>query len=146
METFVHDGDSYAESCLEVVRRSNRSVRCGLPVAVSPVVSSDGKELWVVCRRGHRQVPVELGVGSDHETSEPELCGWFAHCFNDATTTREHPVLGAVPICDRCDGMVERFSDRGAVSTGGIIAAGGVLGAVWLVSALSDLLRGLGAL
>ena len=35
------------------------------------------------------------------------MCEWFALCDNPATKTRSHPVLGAVPICDRCDAKVE---------------------------------------
>lgn len=29
-------------------------------------------------------------------------CQWFALCPNDATHTQSHPVLGDVPICERC--------------------------------------------
>lgn len=29
-------------------------------------------------------------------------CMWFANCKNDAVTTESHPVLGDVPICQRC--------------------------------------------
>lgn len=28
-----------------------------------------------------------------------DLCEWFACCFEPATTHREHPVLGPVPVC-----------------------------------------------
>lgn len=34
------------------------------------------------------------------------LCEWFAMCTNDATGTIPHPILGDVPICDRCRGRV----------------------------------------
>lgn len=29
-------------------------------------------------------------------------CQWFALCPNKATGTLAHPILGDVPICDRC--------------------------------------------
>lgn len=34
-------------------------------------------------------------------------CAWFALCDNAATRVREHPVLGSVPICARCDDKVD---------------------------------------
>lgn len=37
----------------------------------------------------------------------PRECEWFAGCDNDATTTRSHPVLGPVPICERCQSKIE---------------------------------------
>lgn len=29
-------------------------------------------------------------------------CEWFLLCDNPAVTTQSHPVLGDVPICQRC--------------------------------------------
>ena len=37
-----------------------------------------------------------------------EICRWFLHCSRIATTTREHPILGEVPICSTCNERVER--------------------------------------
>lgn len=34
-------------------------------------------------------------------------CAWFALCDNDATMTRPHPILGDVPICNRCDTKID---------------------------------------
>lgn len=45
----------------------------------------------------------------DNETPQ---CQWFALCPNDATTTRHHPILGDVPICDRCDDKVTRLGEK----------------------------------
>lgn len=30
------------------------------------------------------------------------ICQWFARCANVATRAAGHPVLGPVPICDKC--------------------------------------------
>lgn len=42
---------------------------------------------------------------ADTGTRAPEqvMCGWFAMCYEPATTTRHHPIVGAVPICARCE-------------------------------------------
>ena len=39
-------------------------------------------------------------------TTKPNAakCRWFLGCTNPATTTRPHPILGAVPCCARCKG------------------------------------------
>jgi hypothetical protein len=34
--------------------------------------------------------------------SGPGICQWFAMCTNRANGTLSHPILGDVPICDRC--------------------------------------------
>lgn len=28
-----------------------------------------------------------------------DICMWFALCLENATTTRDHPILGPVPVC-----------------------------------------------
>ena len=38
-------------------------------------------------------------------------CQWFLKCANEATTTEPHPVLGAVPICDRCAALVAKCGE-----------------------------------
>ena len=45
-------------------------------------------------------------------------CMWFALCTNDATTTRPHPILGNVPICDRCDAKVDQIAAAGRQEPG----------------------------
>lgn len=42
----------------------------------------------------------------------PVPCQWFALCTNHAGTTREHPSLGSVPICHRCNDKVARMTDE----------------------------------
>jgi hypothetical protein len=37
-------------------------------------------------------------------------CQWFALCTNDAIKARPHPILGEVPICDRCDRKMDHNS------------------------------------
>lgn len=50
-------------------------------------------------------------------TREPaQLCAWFALCARRATATRDHPVLGAVPICRQCDAKVEWLEAGGSGS------------------------------
>ena len=47
------------------------------------------------------------------ETKEAltDLCAWFLLCANVATTTEPHPILGNVPICDRCAAKVARLGE-----------------------------------
>lgn len=33
---------------------------------------------------------------------DPQLCEWYALCMNPAVGTTPHPILGNVPICQRC--------------------------------------------
>jgi hypothetical protein len=51
------------------------------------------------CRPYH-----ECDGGSD----EMPKCEWFLMCKNDAAGTADHPVLGRVPICERCAGMCDQ--------------------------------------
>jgi len=37
-------------------------------------------------------------------------CQWFLLCKNKAVKTRDHVILGAVPICKRCDDKIEFLS------------------------------------
>lgn len=52
-----------------------------------------------------------LGVELPVESWTPDqMCEWFALCDHEATGTRSHPVLGEVPICDRCAAKVEALA------------------------------------
>ena len=39
-------------------------------------------------------------------TVETTPCEWFALCDRVADGLRAHPILGAVPVCERCAGVV----------------------------------------
>lgn len=47
----------------------------------------------------------------------PITCGWSALCDHQAVYVRAHPILGAVPICERCREIMNNL-ESGAVSTG----------------------------
>jgi hypothetical protein len=36
-------------------------------------------------------------------------CKWWWLCENEATTTEPHPILGNVPICDRCKKKLDKI-------------------------------------
>lgn len=36
-------------------------------------------------------------------------CRWFLKCEEVAVTTRSHPILGQVPICQRCNDKMGRI-------------------------------------
>lgn len=37
-------------------------------------------------------------------------CQWFALCDHAATSARSHPILGHVPICDRCSAKMDALA------------------------------------
>lgn len=41
------------------------------------------------------------------EQSFTVACEWFARCTNETSQAAGHPVLGPVPICDRCADMLD---------------------------------------
>ena len=53
---------------------------------------------------------VYADLGGGNEPPEMAACVWFACCPNPANGLRDHPILGDVPICQRCDDRVEKMS------------------------------------
>ncbi len=46
------------------------------------------------------------------QSDRSTVCEWFAYCENRATLTMPHPVLGGVPICERCASRPELATRR----------------------------------
>jgi hypothetical protein len=42
--------------------------------------------------------------------ADTQLCEWFALCDHPATSLRAHPILGDVPICDRCTDKLAKIA------------------------------------
>lgn len=52
-------------------------------------------------------VQTNSGIYYNHNGDMLEVpCQWFALCTSHATTTRAHPALGDVPICQRCNDRI----------------------------------------
>lgn len=58
---------------------------------------------WVELAQHDGYVTYPTPDGEDHAP-----CMWFAACDNDAVKTEPHPVLGDVPICQRCLDKIRR--------------------------------------
>ena len=61
-------------------------------------------------RRGESESGA-TGMGYPAQGHDQE-CAWWAGCHNDATTTEPHPVLGDVPICDRCAARLRKMDEK----------------------------------
>jgi DNA-binding MarR family transcriptional regulator len=62
-----------------------------------------------VGKRGHARRSLTISITDAGRAAVAPLCQWFALCDHPATTTRSHPVLGEVPICDRCNSKMDRL-------------------------------------
>ena len=43
-----------------------------------------------------------INLINQYQDGASKTCEWFLLCENPATTTMHHPILGDVPICQRC--------------------------------------------
>jgi len=53
------------------------------------------------------EIEVERCQCDEHQKVIQMICEWFLLCKREATQTRPHPVLGAVPVCDQCASFVD---------------------------------------
>lgn len=44
------------------------------------------------------------------EVGTTTICQWYVLCGDPATTTQSHPILGNVPICDRCKAIYDKLT------------------------------------
>lgn len=61
-----------------------------------------GGTVYLTQEKGRVMYPVEDG------TLRPAPCMWFALCDKMAVTTEPHPILGNVPICERCAARIDQ--------------------------------------
>lgn len=52
-----------------------------------------------------------IGQPSSERWEGTTTCQWFVRCVRKATGTLAHPILGDVPICDRCRRLAEEESE-----------------------------------
>lgn len=84
---------------------------CDTPAQLRRQVLSDLHDLDAIlatepygpCREGLlRQRANYSGLISDAPAPPPVPCEWFALCTRPSAGTTQHPILGAVPICQPC--------------------------------------------
>lgn len=56
------------------------------------------------------QTEAGVYVEDEHGDMTEVPCQWFALCDNHAMLTEPHPVLGDVPICQRCKDRIDKLS------------------------------------
>lgn len=101
---------------------ANACPDCGRPITLNPSGwwSHDGMPdgCWRLSMDGPAEPaadpePAELLLeqGSDEMRAELErrgvLCEWFARCGRPAVDLRAHPIIGGVPVCERCARFVD---------------------------------------
>lgn len=84
-------------------RMSEAEVQGRVSGAVSSTVIHDHVEYD---DQGNRTVVVD---SEETWTKDLGICQWFALCENQATHTMTHPILGEVPICDRCQEKYDKL-------------------------------------
>jgi hypothetical protein len=64
------------------------------------------EEMTMAKRAAKKKAPVAymvIQLESGTESVEDVYdCRWFLGCTREAVTTLEHPLLGSVPVCQRC--------------------------------------------
>jgi len=45
-------------------------------------------------------------------SQEAVACRWFARCENVAVGVQSHPILGEVPICERCAAWYKKMGGK----------------------------------
>jgi len=84
------------DTLLEDRYRPGRCECCGGPGRAGTLCAE--------CRATLRQddTPMTTTTQENTHMSFTPTCAWFALCDRPADGLRSHPVLGSVPICDRC--------------------------------------------
>ncbi|WAB10154.1 hypothetical protein SEA_GRAVAILLIA_45 [Mycobacterium phage Gravaillia] len=85
----------------------------GQPVALAGVEPPEFGVVVSAPAPGMRRVDWNDGTGADDRPVAELLevmCAWFALCDQTAVALEPHPVLGAVPICERCRAKNERLA------------------------------------
>lgn len=96
----------WSEVCMHMgVQDQWRQVRVEERQAV--IVRPDGRQWCSGITHG------EAGIYRDAEGFYTDdltygVCMWVLMCENDATHTQSHPILGEVPICDRCQATYDK--------------------------------------
>lgn len=88
--------------CVEFKLKNDLSTYC-LPVADDVTVYNAMTAVLEIMGHGWSDVLPTFTI------TDLGRCQWFALCDHEATGTLYHPVLGDVPICDRCRTKIDKL-------------------------------------